>query len=199
MKSLKILFCSLVALCGVTATSAQVVGIKWGLLAGVNVPDYSFQDKAVDLKNKAGWQLGMITSIKLGFLTIDPQLLYIRQQVEVGLPKEVTGDLKTQSLDLPVMVGATLVGPLRIFAGPVFTLMNKCDNDLPFADQRDFDITNLRSTLSYAAGVELRFKKARFDLRYNGQFKDKKGVALTEQLIGKMRSQSVSLNVGYYF
>ena len=77
--------------------------------------------------------------------------------------------------------------------------MNKCDSELPFADRRDFDVTNLRSTMSYAVGAELRLKKVRFDLRYNGQFQDKKDVAITERLIGRMRSKSVSLNVGYYF
>lgn len=199
MKQVKILLCALVALCSVSTASAQLIDLKWGVLGGLNVPDYSFKGDEVDMKNKVGWQLGMTASLKVAFLTIDPQLLYVHQQVELAVPQFDAGDIKCQSIDLPVMVGWTVFGPLRLFAGPVFTLMNKCDSDLPFADRRDFDVTNLRSTISYAVGVEARVKKIRLDLRYNGQFQDKKDVAITERLIGKMRSTSVSLNVGYYF
>ena len=199
MKQIKILLCALVALCSVTTASAQLIGLKWGVLGGLNIPDYSFKGEEVDVKNKVGWQLGMTASLKVAFLTIDPQLLYVHQKVEVAVPSAFPGTIKCHSIDLPVMVGWSLFGPLRLFAGPVFTLMNKCDSELPFADRRDFDVTNLRSTMSYAVGAELRLKKVRFDLPYNGQFQDKKDVAITERLIGKMRSKSVSLNVGYYF
>ena len=199
MKQLKILLCALVALCSVSTASSQVVGLKWGVLGGLNVPDYSFRGEQVDVKNKVGWQVGMTASLKLAFLTLDPQLVYVHQKVELAVPNAFPGTIKCHSVDVPVMVGLPVFGPMRVFAGPVFTLMNKCDSDLPFADRRDFDVTNLRSTMSYAVGLEARFQKVRFDLRYNGQFQDKKDVAITERLIGKMRSKSVSLNVGYYF
>lgn len=184
-----------------TAASAQLVGVKWGVLAGMNVSDYSFKDERIDIENKLGWQAGLTASVKVAFLTIDPQLLFIRQTLDVTVPSaKGSAKLKTSSIDLPVTVGVTLLGPLRLFAGPVFTIMNKCDGNLPFADERDFDLTNLRSTLSYVVGAEVRlFKRLRADIRYNGQFKDKKDVALSSEIIGKMRSQSLSINLGYYF
>lgn len=201
MKRIFTVWIALCAICAVQTASAQLVAVKWGVLAGLNVSDYSFKDERVDIENKLGWQAGLTASVKVAFLTIDPQLLYIRQTLDLNVPSlKGSAKLKTQSIDLPVTVGVTLFGPLRLFAGPVFTIMNKCDGNLPFADERDFDLTNLRSTLSYTVGAELRlFKRVRLDLRYNGQFKDKKDVALSSELIGKMRSQSISMNLGYYF
>lgn len=201
MKHFVVTIATLCALLMVQNTSAQLVGVKWGVLAGLNVSDYSFKDDRVDIENKLGWQAGLTASVKVAFLTIDPQLLFIRQTMDVTVPSlKGTAKLKSTSIDLPVTVGVTLFGPLRLFAGPVFTIMNKCDGNLPFADERDFDLTNLRSTISYTVGAELRlFKRVRVDLRYNGQFKDKKDVALSSEVIGKMRSQSLSVNLGYYF
>jgi opacity protein-like surface antigen len=73
-------------------------------------------------------------------------------------------------------------------AGPVFTVLN--DNK----GLKDLSIDQLRSTCSYAVGLEARlFDKLRIDVRYNGQFKNK------ETAIGKVGVNTFALNFGYYF
>ncbi len=191
------------ALLLVTSTaSAQLVGVKWGVLAGVNASNYSMKDTKVDLQSKMGWQVGLMSSVKVAMLSIDPQLIFSHQTMDVSVSgAQADGKIKANSIDMPILVGWTVFGPLRIFAGPVFTLMNDCSGEFKWeAEKEDFNLTNLRSTCSYAVGVEARLLgKLHLDLRYNGQFGAKKDVAISDGLIGKMRSNSVMLNVGYYF
>lgn len=191
------------ALLGFTSTaSAQLVGVKWGVLAGVNASNYKMKDTKVDLQTKMGWQVGLMSSVKVAMLSIDPQLIFVHQTMDLSVDGVTGGGkIKTNSIDMPILVGWTVFGPVRIFAGPVFTLMNNCDGEFKWTAQKeDFDLANLRSTCSYAVGVEARvLGKIHLDVRYNGQFGAKKDVAISEGLIGKMRSNSVAFNIGYYF
>lgn len=185
-----------------STASAQLVGVKWGVIGGLNASNYKMKDTKVDLKTKMGWQVGLMSSVKVAFLSIDPQLIFVHQTMDVTLDGASSGGrIKTNSIDMPIVVGCTVLGPLRIFAGPVFTLMNDCSGEFEWTAQKDdFNLSNLRSTCSYTIGIEARLlTKLHLDLRYNGQFGAKKDVAISEGLIGKMRSNSVALNIGYYF
>lgn len=192
MKRLSILVITALLLMSATAVSAQTLGVQWGVTAGVNMADYSVKqiDKTTrydDVKNDLGWQVGLMASVNVGRLAIEPQILYVRHSTELfqGTNKS---SIKSNSLDVPILVSLRLLGPLRVMAGPVFTVMN--DN----SGLKDISIDQLRSTCSYALGVEARIlKKVRLDVRYNGQFKKK------ETTIGKVGVDTFALNVGYYF
>ncbi|MBO5685169.1 MAG: PorT family protein [Alistipes sp.] len=175
--------------------------IRWGVMAGLNVADFSLQGTKFELENKPGWQVGMMASIALGKRwTLDPQFLYVRHKLDLKQPAyPQTGDLTSSSIDVPIGVGYKLFGPLRLFAGPVFTLMNETDGDFRGIE---LDSSGLRTTLSYMVGAEVRlFNRLRVDVRYNGAFKQKDDVMLFdgEGGFGKARTQLFSLNVGYYF
>lgn len=175
--------------------------IRWGVMAGLNVADFSLQGTKFELENKPGWQVGMMASIALGKRwTLDPQFLYVRHKLDLKQPASPqTGDLTSSSIDVPIGVGYKLFGPLRLFAGPVFTLMNETDGDFRGIE---LDSSGLRTTLSYMVGAEVRlFNRLRVDVRYNGSFKKKDDVMLFdgEGGAGKARTQLFSLNVGYYF
>lgn len=184
--------------------------IRWGVIAGLNVADFSLNGSQIELETDPGWQVGMMASISLGKRwTIDPQFLYVRHKLDLR-GYSMRGDMTCSSIDVPIGVGYKIFGPLRLFAGPVFTLMNECDGDYEFKDfsgsnrSRDnkIDASSLRTTLSYVVGAEVRlFNHLRVDVRYNGQFKKKDDVMLFDgkEGAGKARSQLFSLNVGYYF
>lgn len=172
--------------------------IEWGVLGGINVPDYTTNMSKADVKNKMGWQLGITTALDLGLVAIEPQILYVRQGLRIqpeGIPEL---NVKSNSIDVPVLVSLRLLSPFRIYAGPVFTVMNDCKqkagNDL-------LDFGRVRPTLSYTigAGVVL-LRHLLIDLRYNGQFRGKHDVALTnEVMLPEIRSYNVALSVGYLF
>ncbi|MBE6178156.1 MAG: PorT family protein [Rikenellaceae bacterium] len=179
----------------------QRSAVRWGLIAGLNAADFKLVDTRVDIENKMGWQVGMMASIPLGeIMSIDPQIIYVHQTMDLSHPDaRRTGELTSHSIDVPLALEFKIVGPLRLFAGPVFTVLN--DSKGSFGEQ-DLEYSGVRTTLSYTVGAEVRlFDRLRLDLRYNGQFKDKDNVNLPDDMggVGKMRTRWASFNVGYYF
>lgn len=193
MKRLFTLALAAILLMTASTLKAQNLNVQWGITAGVNMADYSVkalkgQSISYDkVKNDLGWQVGLMASVNIGRLAIEPQILYVRHSTELtqGTTKNA---LKSNSLDVPLLVSFRLIGPLRVMAGPVFTVLN--DN----TGLKDLSIDQLRSTCSYALGVEARIlQKLRLDVRYNGQFKKK------ETIIGEVGVNTFALNIGYYF
>lgn len=193
MKRLFTLALATMLLMTASTLKAQNLNVQWGITAGVNMADYSVkalkgQSISYDkVKNDLGWQVGLMASVNIGRLAIEPQILYVRHSTELtqGTMKNA---LKSNSLDVPLLVSLRLIGPLRVMAGPVFTVLN--DN----TGLKDLSIDQLRSTCSYALGVEARIlQKLRLDVRYNGQFKKK------ETIIGEVGVNTFALNIGYYF
>lgn len=87
---------------------------------------------------------------------------------------------------------------MRIFAGPVFTVMNDCKQKSG-GDLLDF--SRVRPTVSYTVGIGATvMRHMLIDLRYNGQFSGKKEVALPDGgMLDKLRSHSVAISFGYLF
>lgn len=193
----KLLFSFLFAAAALTA-AAQPVKVEWGVVAGVNVPDYTTDMEHSDIKNKLGWQAGVVTALKIGWFSVDPQILYVRQGLRIRPEGAAELNLKSNSIDVPVLATFRPIRFVRIFAGPVFTVLNDCK--LKTGSEK-IDFGRIRPTMSYSvgAGVTL-FRHLLVDLRYNGQFKAKNDVLLPDgSSMDKLRTYNVALNVGYLF
>lgn len=167
-------------------------------MGGINVPDYTTNMDATDIRNKLGWQAGIVTAVKFGAFAVEPQILYVRQGLRIRPEGGPELNLKSNSIDVPVLASFRLLSPLRIYAGPVFTVLNNCKqksgNDL-------LDFGRIRPSVSYTvgAGVVL-LRHLLIDLRYNGQFRSKHDVVLPDgRQLDKLRTYNVALSVGYIF
>lgn len=172
--------------------------VEWGVIGGINVPDYTTSMSKADVKDKMGWQVGIVTALNLGAIAVEPQLLYVRQGLRIrpeGLPEV---NVKSKSIDVPVLVSLRLLNPFRIYAGPVFTVMNDCKRKSG-GDLLDFG--RVRPTLSYTVGAGVVvLRHLLIDLRYNGQFRGKHDVLLNDDVkLPEIRSYNVALSVGYLF
>ncbi len=193
----KLLF-TIIFVSAAAAAAAQPVKVEWGVMGGINVPDYSTNMDRAEIKNKLGWQAGLVTSLKIGWFSVDPQILYVRQGLRIRTQAGDELNLKSNSIDVPVLAAFRPIRIVRIYAGPVFTVMNDCKRKSG-GDKIDFG--RVRPTMSYSvgAGVTL-FKHLLIDLRYNGQFKGKKDVVLPDgSTMDKLRTYNVALSVGYLF
>lgn len=177
--------------------ACRVRPVEVGVMAGINVPGYSTDVAAADVRNRMGWQAGLFTSVKLGLVSIDPQLFYVYQKFRLRADDE-TYRLKARSVDLPVTVSLRPLPLLRLYAGPVVTLSDNCRRMGGGHTQK---IDRVRSTISYTAGVAVKpLRHLFFDLRYNGQFRRRKHVDLRDGYrLHDLDSYSVALNVGYLF
>lgn len=193
------LFLLLLAATALTATAQRPrTRVEWGVMGGINVPDYNTNMSGTDVRNKLGWQVGITTAVDLGVVAIEPQILYVRQGLRIDRENGIDLNLRSNSIDVPVLASFRLLRPLRIFAGPVFTVLNDCKQKAG-GDLLDFGRT--RPTISYTvgAGVVL-MRHLLLDLRYNGQFRSKRDVVLPDgAVLGRLSSYNVALNVGYLF
>ena len=123
----KIITIVLFALCALPA-SAQLPGLRleWGVIGGINVPNFSTDMSRADVRNKMGWQVGMVTALKVGIIAVEPQILYVRQGLRIRPEGGNELNLKSNSIDVPVLVSLRLLSPFRVYAGPAFTVMNDC-------------------------------------------------------------------------
>ena len=69
--------------------------VEWGVVGGINIPDYSTNMDATDVKNKLGWQAGIVTAISLGAFAVEPQILYVRQGLRIRPEGESEINLKS--------------------------------------------------------------------------------------------------------
>ena len=172
--------------------------VEWGVIGGINIPDYTTNMSKTDVKNKLGWQAGIVTAVNLGAFAIEPQILYVRQGLRIKPEGAKEINPKSNSIDVPVLVSLRLLRPFRFYAGPVFTVMNDCKQKSG-GDLLDFG--RVRPTMSYTVGAGVKLLgHMLIDLRYNGQFKGKEDVVLPDgSRLDKLRSYNVALSVGYLF
>jgi len=152
------------ALCSVAAFSQA--GSGFGIKAGLNYNgngDY-FDDAQSAFENpdrNAGFHIGVYG--KLGNrIYVRPELVYTN--TSSGYDE---GDLKIQKLDIPILVGTKVIGPLHAFIGPSFQyLLDTEFDDINFDDvENDFSVG-----LNLGVGVNLG--KFGIDLRYERGFSE---------------------------
>lgn len=172
--------------------------VEWGAMGGVNIVDFSTSMDNTEIKNKLGWQAGIHMGLVFGAFALEPEILYVRQGMRIREEGQSEVNLKSNSIDVPVLASFRLLRPLRIFAGPVFTVMNDCKQKSG-GDLLDFG--RVRPTMSYTVGIGATIMRhMMIDVRYNGQFSGKKDVALPNgDMIGKLRSYNVAISLGYLF
>ena len=152
--------------------------VEWGVVGGINIPDYTTNMDKTDVKNKLGWQAGIVTAVNLGAFAIEPQILYVRQGLRIRPEGGKEINLKSNSIDVPVLASFRLLKPVRIYAGPVFTVMNDCKQKSG-GDLLDFG--RVRPSVSYTVGAGIvLMRHLLIDLRYNGQFRSKHDVVLPD-------------------
>ena len=188
----------LVAVAASAAAQRPRTRVEWGVIGGINIPDYSTNMDATDVKNKLGWQAGIVTAVNFGAFAVEPQILYVRQGLRIRPEGEKEINLKSNSIDVPVLASFRLLHPVRIYAGPVFTVMNdskqKSGGDL-------LDFGRVRPSVSYTVGAGgVLIRHLLIDLRYNGQFRSKHDVLLPDgRQLDKLRTYNVALSFGYLF
>ena len=191
---------TLLLVCAAWGASAQRprTMVEWGVIGGINVPDYTTNMDATDIRTKMGWQAGIVTAVKFGAVAVEPQILYVRQGLRIRPEGGEELNLKSNSIDVPVLASFRLLNPLRIYAGPVFTVMNDCKQKSG-GDLVDFG--RVRPTLSYSVGAGVKLlRHLLVDVRFNGQFRAKHDVVLPDGArLDKLRSYNVALSLGYLF
>lgn len=156
----------LVAMVAFSAVSFAQIDSKFGIKAGLNYNangDYfeSVSEAAQNPDRNVGYHLGLFGQIGTR-LYLRPELVYTRTKSAYD-----NDDFKMSKLDVPVLVGAKVLGPLHVFAGPAFQyILNTEFDGITINDvKNDFTVG-----LNIGAGINLGMLG--IDLRYERGFSD---------------------------
>ncbi len=144
------------------AQSGSGFGIKAGLNYGGN-GDY-FESVTTNFENpdqNVGYHIGVFG--KLGNkLYFRPEIVYTKTKSDYD-----KGDLDVQKIDVPLLVGLKVLGPVNVFAGP--SLQYILDTDFGDATVNDID-NDFSVGLNF--GIGLNLNRLGVDLRYERGFSD---------------------------
>ena len=188
MKRLTLL---LAALCITTYASAGLIPkVKYGVKAGLDYQanDFSSGIKNFDIHSNSGWFAGAMVDLSWGKWGIHPEALYSHNAFALA---GANGKLKTNRIDLPVLLNYNLLSVLNLNIGPRFCIM---DHTSGSSEGVKWQINS--PTVGYAIGVEATVWKLSISARYNGAFKRSEVMGLTA---GKNQPTNIQLGVGYYF
>jgi len=113
---------------------------------------------------KSGYNIGVYGKLGLDPIYIRPELVYTKTTSEYIL-NSVSADYKMARLDMPVLVGIKLIGPLNVFAGPAFQYI--LDNDFKGLE---FNTVENDFTVGLNLGASLELGRLGIDVRYERGF-----------------------------
>lgn len=151
-------------------------GIKGGLNYG-SVGDLEFSSEfasdTFSKENKTGYHAGIFYKADFGGLIVQPELLYTKLNTEFISQSGNSGSssltYELSKIDIPVLIGFELLGPLNIKAGPSFQYI--LDNGFEDIDI-DFEDPEDSFTVGYQLAVGVTLGQLGFDLRYEGAFSE---------------------------
>ena len=166
MRKIIIVFSVLFLTTFTVANAQSDFGIKAGLSYNSNGDFKEFTSEVTNIyknegKGKSGFNIGFYGKLDLGPIYIRPELVYTKTTSEYILNTGNTADYKISKLDVPVLVGIKLIGPLNIFAGPAFQYY--LENDLKGLN---FDAIENDFSVGINIGASVEFGKLGIDVRY---------------------------------
>ncbi|WP_299530439.1 porin family protein [Ulvibacterium sp.] len=143
------------------AQKGSGLGIKAGLNYNAN-GDYfeSVGDAARNPDRNVGYHIGLFGKLEISRLYLRPELVYTKTKSDYD-----GNDFDMSKLDVPVLLGAKIIGPLHVFAGPSFQYILNTEFDGIDIDDVENDFT---VGLNIGAGVNLG--KLGVDIRYERGF-----------------------------
>ena len=153
------------------AQSGSGFGVKAGLSYNKNGDLISSvgdggQDIVEGASGKAGYHFGFWGKLDFPKIYLRPELVYSKTKSSYDIDGD-SQDYDVSKLDMPVLVGYKLIGPLHIFAGPAFqyTLKNDLEGLTVEDVENDF-------TVGLNAGVGVNLGNLGLDVRYERGFSE---------------------------
>lgn len=172
--------CIMFLLLCTTASFAQSgFGVKAGLNYGDNgeIEYQDFTDAGSDIvtekgDSKMGYHFGVFYQANLGPVFLRPELLYTKTKSLYEF-KNQESDYEVSKLDLPILVGLNIIGPLHVFAGP--SLQYLLENEFEGVSLEDAE-NNFTVGAQFGAGVQ--FGGIGLDVRYERGLTENQAQAL---------------------
>ncbi len=158
------LFFSLFLLNTFTLASQTSFGFKTGLNYD-SMGDYTPENISITnitSQSKAGFHFGFFMDLDLILLYLRPELIYSKNLCSYN---DVV--IKLTKIELPIMLGYKVIGPISVFAGPSFQNFIKYESD-------NISIGKIKEkqTVSFQMGSRINIKNFGVSIRYERGFTD---------------------------
>lgn len=158
---------ALLMIAGVSGFAQNGFGVKGGLNYSDN-GKIEFTDVTTTGENimeenadrKTGYHFGIFYRANLGPVFLKPELLYTASKSSYTYNNKNT-DYDVSKLDLPILVGVDILGPLNVFAGP--SLQYILENDLQGISLEEVE---KEFTVGAQFGVGVQLGNIGLDVRY---------------------------------
>lgn len=183
-----ILFCAL-------STFAQENKVTFGVKAGLNYGDNGRIEgtdfTSLNAEDRVGYHLGVFLRGKLtDQIYLKPELQYTVNNSTYELNGQDL-DYNIKKLDLPILLGASVLGPIHVFGGP--SLQYIVENDLE--DVRLGDVKNEFTVgLQFGAGIQLGRINA--DVRYERGISKNRAESIDDGIRVDSRPNQFILSLG---
>jgi hypothetical protein len=185
--------------------------LKFGIRGGINsayVKPAKFDNQDYLLEYKSGdigFHFGVMGQLKIGSFFVQPEILFSTASTDIQLSdlsnpsaaKQI-GEQKFNKLDVPIIAGFKL-GPLKLQAGPVGTVMLKSKSDL--LEENGISQAYKGATFGYQAGIGLELTSLLIDIKYEGNL-SKLGDGVTilgQDFYFDQRMNQLILSIGFLF
>ncbi|UZH55972.1 outer membrane beta-barrel protein [Salinimicrobium tongyeongense] len=157
-------------------TSAAIAQNGFGIKGGINYADngeltYSdFSNAGADVleggDSKMGYHFGLYYQANLLGFFLRPELVYTTTKSTYQFNQQ-EAEYNVSKLDLPILVGTKIFGPVQIFAGP--SLQYMLDNDF-----EGFDLGDVEEEFTIGAqlGAGVQLGRIGLDVRYERALKE---------------------------
>ena len=157
-------------------SSAAMAQSGFGIKGGLNYADNgeityndisgAGEDVLEGGDRKAGYHLGIYYQANILGFFLRPELLYTSTKSEYSFNQQ-HAEYNLSKIDLPVLVGAKVLGPLKLFAGP--SLQYIVDNDF-----EGFELGDVEEEFSIGAqfGAGIQVGHLGLDVRYERALKE---------------------------
>ncbi len=187
------------------STQISTAQSGWGIMGGLTFPSSgNLIDETSEIidsngSNNTGFNIGLFAKADLGLFYIRPELLYSQYSITYKAEGQ-SSDYKESKIDVPVLVGLRIIGPLKLFLGPDFQFI--LNNDLD-----GFQFSDIENDFTVGGNIGLAVALGRFevDLRYERGFSENE-VAFINKNITEIpearvdaRSEQMKLNLSYRF
>lgn len=168
----KTIVLAVLALVSITAFAQS--GSGFGIKAGLNYNqngDLKFQqvqsageDLISGSDGKVGYHVGFYGKLDFPKIYLRPELIYTKTKSSYDIDGG-SNDYDVSKLDIPVLLGYKIIGPLHIFAGPAFQYT--LNNDL-----QDVELDDVKNDFTLGAhfGVGVNLGNIGIDVRYERGF-----------------------------
>ena len=173
MKYLFVLF----VLCASLSFAQDDSNSSFGIKAGLN---YSSNGELKEVETagsniikdkgdaRAGYHVGFYSNISLGTFYLRPEAIYTKTTSEYPI-NGTDGNYKVSKIDVPVLLGYKIAGPLSVFAGPAFQYIIKNEFDAGSISIEEVK-NEISAGLHIGAGIQLG--NLGLDIRYERGFSE---------------------------